>query len=138
MTEETNGQQLVVGPSEPGITIAGPVIKEDGITLFWNDYQEHGIEKALENVRARSESGDLYELEAAVPYLVQEARERGIDMIQFLTQLDEALEVEEEDAPGIDNGSSELHADGGDESYQPEDEDESASAPDVDGEDWKE
>lgn len=116
-----------------GEAIAG----EDGISKFWDDYQERGIAEALATVRERSADNGLEELEQSVPYLVEEARNRGIDILKFLAELDEQLAKEEEqdDATGTDNGPGELHADSSDEADQSSNEDEPASTSDVDGED---
>jgi hypothetical protein len=113
----------------------------DGISQFWNEYQEQGIGVALATVRDRSETGaDYRELELAVPHLIGEARNRGIDVLKFLQELDAemAKREEEEDASGTDDGVSELSANSSDEADQPQNEDESASASDVDGESWEE
>lgn len=110
--------------------------EQDGITKFWDDYQEQGIEVALKAVRERSAEGNLAELEMAVPFLVEEARNRDIDLLQFLTELDEQLAKEEqENADRANNGTSELPADGSDEADESSDEDEPASSRDADGED---
>jgi hypothetical protein len=109
------------------------VIKE-----FWDNYTTHGIHEALRVVREQSETGDFKELEEQVPVLVQAARDRDIDIIQFLHELDEALaeEVGEEDATsGVDNGDRGISTVSSDEDDQPQDEDESESARDADGED---
>ena len=105
----------------------------DGITLFWDDYEAFGVDMAISRVMDRSENGSLIELEMAVPYLVDEAKKRNIDMIKFLTELDAALE-KLENATRVDNGSDELPFDIGDEADQAQDGHESESAQDVDGE----
>lgn len=110
--------------------------EQDIIDTFWDKYQEAGIEDAIAYVKEAS-GGDLSLLELAVPYLVEEARDRNIDMIQFLQELDAHLE-KQDDASGTDNGSSELHPDSSDEADQPQIEDESAQARDADGEDRSE
>lgn len=104
----------------------------DGISKFWDDYQEHGIDHAISEVMAHSENGSLVELEMAVPHLVEEAKERKIDMIAFLTELDAALE--KLDASGTDNGTGGVSSDSSDETDQAQDGDESGSSQDADGE----
>lgn len=118
------------------------------ITHFWNTYEAEGVDAALNEARARSENDDLKNIEDAVPALVEEARNRNIDILQFLGELDEARANEqvdaveaqednsgEEDASGTDNGSSGVSADSSDEASEPQAEDESSSARDADGED---
>lgn len=108
--------------------------QEDGITQFWDDYEANGIDYALEQVRDRSEDNDLLELEQAVPFLVQEARARKIDILNFLQELDAHLAVEVDRATGTDNGVSGVSADSDNEADQAQDGDESGSAQDADGE----
>lgn len=110
------------------------------ITHFWNTYEAEGVDAALNEARARSENDDLKNIEDAVPALVEEARNRNIDILQFLGELDEAraneqVDAGEEDASGTDNGSSGVSADSSDEASEPQAEDESSSARDADGED---
>jgi hypothetical protein len=105
--------------------------ERDIIDRFWGLYQAEGIASAMTYVKDAT-GDDVAALEAAVPYLVEEARERDIDMVEFLQELDGELT---KDASGTDNGSSELRSDSGDEADQPQDEDESAQARDADVED---
>lgn len=104
----------------------------DMIDGMWDLYQSDGIAAAVEYVKEQS-GGDLEVLEPTVPYLVEEAKTRNIDLIEFLQDLDGYLETD--NANRTDNGGSSLPSDVSCEIDQPEDEDESTQARDVDGED---
>jgi len=112
-------------------------MEENAITLFWDDYQKHGVEIAIDNELERS--GNLLTLEQAVPELVEQAKERDIDMIKFLTELDVALAEKgvQAYAPRVDDGSDLVYSDSSDEGDFPQDAYESAQARAADGEDWE-
>lgn len=96
------------------------------VDVFWDLYEEGGLTPAIEMARSHS-NGDLTALEQNVPFLVMEAKNRDIDLIKFLTELDAQME-KEEDAAGITDDACELPADGSDDDVVSEDEDESAEA----------
>jgi len=104
---------------------------EINVNNFWDIYQESGIAPALEYVE--SLGSNLKELEGEVPALVGEAKARDIDLIKFLTELDEAL-LEKENASGITDDGSELPSDSSGEVGESQDEDEPAEARDADAE----
>lgn len=103
----------------------------DVIDTFWDTYVSDGIEPAMAYVKEQTD-GDLTILETAVPYLVEEARTRDIDMIDFLQELDAFLE--NEDASRTNNGGSELPSDSSGETDQSQNENEPAQARDADAE----
>ncbi len=77
------------------------------INLFWDEYQMDGIEEALAYLK--SYHGSLKALEGDVPGLVNIAREREIDLVQFLKELDEFFSKEDDDdTNGTDNDGGEL------------------------------
>ena len=103
----------------------------DVIDQFWDLYQEEGIVTAVDYIRNEAD-GDLSVLETSVPYLVEEAKTRSIDIIDFLQELDDHME--KTDASGTDNGSDELPSDSDSEASEPQDEDGTSEARDADGE----
>lgn len=94
----------------------------DEIKKFWDRYEADGIRSAVEYVKEISE-GNLDYLKDNVPALVEEARERNVDMISFLEALDE---VETEDAAATSDDAGELPSDSSDPVGESEDADESA------------
>jgi hypothetical protein len=100
-------------------------------TSFWNDVSERSVQEAVQELYGKVDTLD--DLEEMIPDLVEEAKQRDIDLVKFLQDLDEIM-TEIEDASGASNGSDELPSDSGDEAGQPQDEDESAPARDADAE----
>jgi hypothetical protein len=79
------------------------------IKTFWNMYERDGISPALQWIMETK--GGLVALEGDVKLLVDAARERDIDIIKFLSELDEFLHQPKEDnndTNGTDNDGSEL------------------------------
>ena len=70
-------------------------ISQPDIDEFWNDYESDGIGGALAFLIKRH--GSLKALEGEVPYLVSSAKEKEIDIIKFMKELDEFLSEESED-----------------------------------------
>lgn len=87
------------------------------VIKFWDEYQANGMEAALATVGAES----FEDLQDVVPTLVEEAKSRDIDLVEFLVEFDKHL-AEKEDATGTDNGSDELPTVGSDEVDLAEDE----------------
>lgn len=98
------------------------------VSKFWDLYEADGIEDAVHYAQGESD-GDLEKLKDNVGDLINEAKERDIDVIKFLEQL---AEVEARDAARTDNDAVVVPADSSDDDDQPEDEAEPAEerAPD--------
>lgn len=83
-----------------------PINPED-INVFWDEYESDGIGGALAFLIKRH--GNIKALEGEVPYLVTSAKERGVDLIKFIKELDEYMSEEvEDDTDGTDNDGGEL------------------------------
>ena len=77
---------------------------KDVIDEFWDKYESDGINAALEYAKTQS-NGNLTILEGAVPYLVDEARSRGIKVKDFLEELDKwYLEQTDDTSRTTDDG----------------------------------
>jgi hypothetical protein len=94
---------------------------------FWDAYQANGIGAAYEYSTSNLEG----ELDEHVPALVEEAKDREIDMMQFLSELDEV----ESNAIAADNDAGGVHPDSDNEASSDEDADVSAETPATDGQD---
>ena len=79
---------------------------KDVIDTFWDMYTESGITAALDYAKSQA-NGNLTILEGAVPYLVDEARNREIKIMDFLKELDQWYleQVNDTDGASIDGGS---------------------------------
>jgi hypothetical protein len=106
---------------------------------FWDDYVSLGIRDAYHNLSQKVPNDDTLDekVREMGPHLFHMAKDRDIDVVKFLNELDEVMK-EVENARRTDNGASELRVDSSDEVDEPSNEDESASASDVDGEDRSE
>ncbi len=101
------------------------------INDFWNEYETHGIEEALAYLTEYH--GSLKALEGDVPGLVNIARDREIDLVQFLKELDEHFSKEDtDDTDGTDNNGGELRTGSGCPTGSPGDEGPSSSPSDDD------
>ena len=102
-------------------------------TKFWDAYQDGGIAAAMASIDSDGEPS-VDDLRGAVPALIETAKERSIDMLVFLKELD-ALEASH--ATGTDNDGSELSVDGSVDADPVEDADDGAveQAADVEAED---
>lgn len=65
------------------------------ITTFWDRYETGGIDSAVSWLH--DTYGNLKALEGDVQSLINEARERDINIIQFLKELDNHMLVERKD-----------------------------------------
>ncbi len=96
-----------------------PMTPTDIIT-FWDKYAEGGIDASLTWVV--NTYGDLKALEGDVPTLVSAARDREVDLIKFLGELDVYLTKEvRNDTVGISDDGGELRPSLSDETVGNED-----------------
>lgn len=70
-------------------------LKGEDITIFWDRYETGGVESATDWLRAAT--GSVSALEGDVKSLINEAKERNINIITFLKELDDHLLVESKD-----------------------------------------
>lgn len=105
---------------------------------FWNQFESDGAKGAIDYARGFAGDGDNYDkiIQEHVPGLIEVAKERGVNMIDFLAQLD-ALEqqelAEKEDAIRADNDGSELSIDSDTDADPTQDADEPAESQESDG-----
>lgn len=87
-------------------------MSNEAIDAFWERYETADVATAMDWLV--SATGSMKALEGDVPALVTAARERDIDLIKFLKELDEYFAKEkEDDTPGISDDGSELRDDSG-------------------------
>lgn len=103
--------------------------RAEDVSKFWDIYGDEGIEAAVDFAKDNTD-GNILVMQEIIPSLIEEAKERGIDMMEFLMELD-SVEGAVEDAAGTDNDGSELLVDSSDNADESQDEDEPAeeSAP---------
>jgi len=65
------------------------------INTFWDRYETGGIEPAMNWLEAAT--GNYKALEGDVPGLIREAREREVDLVQFIKEMDEFFIKESND-----------------------------------------
>jgi hypothetical protein len=100
------------------------------IDEFWDAYKQDGIQGALAILIKRH--GNLKSLEGEVPYLVSSAKEKEIDLIQFIKELDEYMsEAKIDDTTRTSDDGGELRTDSSSEPDSTEDQ----SQPEPDGPD---
>lgn len=81
---------------------------KDVIDEFWDKYQSDGINAALAYAQTQA-NGNLTILEGAVPYLVDEARSRGIKVKDFLEELDKWYLEKTNDTSGTTDDGGRVH-----------------------------
>ena len=97
------------------------------VTIFWDRYETGGIVPAIDWLQAAH--GGLTALEGDVKSLINEAKERNINIIQFLKELDDHMQVErKDDTNGTPDDGRELCAVSSDSSSSSENETESTEA----------
>lgn len=108
---------------------------------FWELYQEDGVNAAIDYALLFATNGDVsYDalLAEHVPALVTHAKDMEIDMIRFLSDLDQLESdqlAEKQDADGTDNDVGGISPDSDSEADLDEDADVSAETRADDGED---
>ena len=93
---------------------------------FWDEYVDGGMEAAMAYFMEYINPSDEIPVEEVVKPLVAEAIGREIDLKEFLVTWEEYI-----NATGTDNDAGGIHPDSGDETDEPQDEDESAPAGDA-------
>ena len=66
---------------------------------FWDLYEEFGMVYAVDFINVHT-NNDLGELKAIVPPIMEEAKKRGVDMVQFIKEWDEHMEGKDSNLPG--------------------------------------
>jgi hypothetical protein len=64
---------------------------------FWDIYEEHGMEHAT-NFFDTFTNGDVEEAKQLIPLILDEAKARGIDMVQFLVEWDKHAAAKQQEA----------------------------------------
>lgn len=101
------------------------------INKFWDEYETHGMREALAYLTEYH--GSLKALEGDVPGLVNIARDREVDLVQFLKELDEFFSKEDDDdTNGTDDDGGELRTGSDSTAVCPVDEDTSSPSCDDD------
>lgn len=107
-------------------------------SVFWDNFDADGAEGAISYARGFAGDDEDYSkvIQEHVPGLIKVAKERGVNIIDFLAQLDELEQIElaeKDDAVRTNNDGGELSVDSDTDVDTPQDADEPSEPSDDDG-----
>lgn len=104
----------------------GVEAREELINTFWDKYENDGVEPAGEYFREQVQ-GSIDITKLLIPYLLDEGKRRGIDLIKVVQEM-QTINLEEQDnAIGTIDDGGRVPVVSDNEADDPENEDESAS-----------